>query len=203
MAPIMRMENADVPALIAAAVVILSWLGFGGILIVGRKGAAQSATKRDLTSHLGFALQCAAYGICMVFHREAFYAFMAKTLVGDAIFSLAIVALAVASDWLCLDAARRLGKQWALVARVIEGHELIQTGPFAVVRNPIYLAMFLNILATALTFSTLWAIAAGVVVFVIGTEIRIRSEERLLREAFGPQFDEYARRVPALFPRLF
>jgi protein-S-isoprenylcysteine O-methyltransferase Ste14 len=63
--------------------------------------------------------------------------------------------------------------------------------------------MFLNLLATALTFSTLPAIGAGVVVFVIGTEIRIRSEEKLLREAFGPQFEEYERRVPALFPRLF
>ena len=41
----MRMENADIPALIAAAVVILSWLGFGGILIVGRKGAAQIANE--------------------------------------------------------------------------------------------------------------------------------------------------------------
>ena len=43
----------------------------------------------------------------------------------------------------------------------------------------------------------------GVIVFSIGTWIRVRSEEKLLREAFGPAFDDYARRVPAVVPFLF
>jgi protein-S-isoprenylcysteine O-methyltransferase Ste14 len=44
---------------------------------------------------------------------------------------------------------------------------------------------------------------AGILVFSIGNEIRIRSEENLLRETFGAKFDEYASRVPALFPKIF
>jgi len=40
------------------------------------------------------------------------------------------------------------------------------------------------------------------VFFLIGNQIRIRAEEKLLRETFGSQFDDYARRVPAFFPRL-
>jgi protein-S-isoprenylcysteine O-methyltransferase Ste14 len=42
---------------------------------------------------------------------------------------------------------------------------------------------------------------AAIIVFLLGIEIRIRTEENLLREAFGEKFDEYARRVPALIPR--
>ncbi len=88
------------------------------------------------------------------------------------------------------------------MARVVEGHELVQQGPYAVVRNPIYTAMLVNLIATMLAFSTWWGDIFAMAVFLIGTEIRIRSEEKLLRENFGASFAEYARRVPALFPRI-
>ena len=38
------------------------------------------------------------------------------------------------------------------------------------------------------------------VLFLVGNHIRIGAEEKLLRETFGAQFDEYARRVPAFLP---
>jgi protein-S-isoprenylcysteine O-methyltransferase Ste14 len=94
-----------------------------------------------------------------------------------------------------------LGKQWTYEARVIEGHELITQGPYALVRNPIYLGMFGLMVATGLAYTTWWALLVAVVIFLIGNRIRIRSEEKLLRETFGVQFDEYASRVPAFFPR--
>ena len=119
------------------------------------------------------------------------------------ILSLSIIAIAAVSEWFCLDAARQLGKQWALVARVVEGHELIQQGPYGVVRNPIYLAMFGNLLAAGLALSRWEALVAAIAVFAIGTAIRIRSEEKLLRESFGAKFGDYARRVSAFFPRIF
>ena len=112
------------------------------------------------------------------------------------------MAMALGSEWFCFTAARMLGKQWALIARVIEDHELITRGPYAVVRNPIYLAMFGMLLATGLAASRWQALVAGTFVFLVGSEVRIRSEERLLREAFGLRFADYARRVPAFFPRI-
>jgi protein-S-isoprenylcysteine O-methyltransferase Ste14 len=96
-----------------------------------------------------------------------------------------------------------LGKQWTFEARVIQGHELITQGPYALVRNPIYLGMFGLMIATGLAYSTWWVLGAAIIVFLLGNRIRIRSEEKLLREIFGVQFDDYARRVPTLFPRHF
>jgi protein-S-isoprenylcysteine O-methyltransferase Ste14 len=43
----------------------------------------------------------------------------------------------------------------------------------------------------------------AVPVFVLGLVIRVRSEERLLRAAFGEEFEDYARRVPAVIPGVF
>jgi hypothetical protein len=46
-------------------------------------------------------------------------------------------------------------------------------------------------------------LAIAVVLFVVGTHVRIRAEERLLRGAFGVRFEEYARRVRALIPGIY
>jgi len=72
-----------------------------------------------------------------------------------------------------------------------------------VVRNPIYLGMFGLMVATGLAYTTWWALLAAVILFLSGNRIRIRSEEKLLRETFGVQFDEYASRVRAFFPAIF
>jgi protein-S-isoprenylcysteine O-methyltransferase Ste14 len=85
----------------------------------------------------------------------------------------------------------------------MEGHELVMRGPYGIVRNPIYLGMFGILVATGLAVSRWQALVTSVVLFLTGTELRIRSEEKLLRPAFGEKFEEYARRVPAFFPRVF
>jgi protein-S-isoprenylcysteine O-methyltransferase Ste14 len=113
------------------------------------------------------------------------------------------VSIAVASVWLVNSAARRLGKQWALAARLVEGHELIQDGPYRFVRNPIYTGMFGMLVATGLAAARWRDLLIAIMLFVAGTYIRIRSEERLLRQAFGSEFEVYARNVPALIPGIY
>lgn len=100
-------------------------------------------------------------------------------------------------------AVRTLGRHWTYQARVIEGHELVTNGPYAVVRNPIYLGIFELMLASGLAFTRWWTLVAAVAFFLIGNQIRMNAEERLLRETFGTVYEDYARRVPAFLPRLF
>lgn len=183
-------------------IVLACWLGFGVILVVGKRGAAKGAKTRDVKSTLGMLLQGAGYAICFGFFRPYFSPLFPMPKTSEEILALFTAALALSSTWFCFGAARTLGKQWALMARVIEGHELIQRGPYGVVRNPIYLAMFGMLIASSLAVSRWQALIPAIVVFLIGTSIRIRTEENLLRETFGAKFDDYARRVPAFVPRL-
>jgi protein-S-isoprenylcysteine O-methyltransferase Ste14 len=192
----------DLPAEIAFFAVILGWLGFGAILAIGKRGAAPGAAKRDWKSGLGFVLQAASYAICFVFARIYFSPIRPMSPLAEDILALVTIAIVFGSVWLCYAAAKTLGKHWALVARVIEGHELIATGPYAIVRNPIYLSMLGMYVASALAVTRWPAALIGLVVFFTGTAIRIRTEENLLRANFGSRFDDYARRVPAFFPRL-
>jgi protein-S-isoprenylcysteine O-methyltransferase Ste14 len=192
---------AGQPTEVAAFVLAAGWLGYGVILALGKRGAARGDAKRDVKSSVGFLLQCAAYVICFAFSRTYFSTLFPMSQLNEEILAGLAIAFTVASVWFCYAAARALGRQWALMARVIEGHELISQGPYAVVRNPIYLAMLGMLIATGLVVSRWPAIVCAVVVFAAGTAIRIRAEENLLREAFGSKFDDYARRVPAFLPR--
>jgi protein-S-isoprenylcysteine O-methyltransferase Ste14 len=194
--------TGDRPAEIAFLVLMAGWLGFAVILAVGKKGAASGAAKRDVKSGLGFLLQCASYAICFGFYRTLFSPFAPMSKTNEEIFAALTIVLTVVSVWFCWAAARALGKQWALVARVIEGHELISVGPYAIVRNPIYLAMLGMLIATGFAVTRWQALIPAIAIFLIGTAIRIRTEENLLRETFGAKFGDYARRVPAFFPRM-
>ena len=77
---------------------------------------------------------------------------------------------------------------------------LATTGPYAYVRNPLYLGSI--ILATGFTVAArdTWIAAAMVALFVLVYVPVIRSEEHFLRTQF-PEYDHYSRRVPALLPR--
>ena len=99
-------------------------------------------------------------------------------------------------------AARHLDKQWRFEAALSEDHKLITTGPYRWLRNPIYASMLGMLLATG--FAKTWwpLLIAGVIFFVIGTEIRVRAEERLLAARFGEEFARYKATTPAYLPFL-
>lgn len=109
---------------------------------------------------------------------------------------IAVVALFHASS-------RRMGKNWSLVARTREDHELVQSGPFAVVRHPIYVALFLFLIAMAIAYGHTRQLFLAVPVYAAATWMRVRHEERLLRAQFGTDYDAYARRVKRFVPGLF
>jgi protein-S-isoprenylcysteine O-methyltransferase Ste14 len=119
------------------------------------------------------------------------------------VFAVVTVAIAAGSAWVIKSAVSTLGKQWAMPARLVEGHQLITSGPYAYVRNPIYTGMLGMLIATGLAMEHWIALIVAVVLFVVGMVIRVRSEEKLLRAAFGAEFEEYAKRVPAVLPGIY
>ena len=116
------------------------------------------------------------------------------------VLSFFAVALALGSGFLARSAVHTLGKQWSFAARLVEEHHLITDGPYGYVRHPIYTAMLGMLLATALVISHWIAVIPALLIFGIGTYIRVRAEERLLNEAFGEQFVAYKERVAAVIP---
>ena len=190
---------------LAALAVVCAWMLFGGALLAAylqrRRAGSGGTAQRDPVSWVGLAVQGLAFAIAWGGNRshETFLPGMgvgAMTLL-----AFTTVTLAFGSAMVGLLAVRELGRQWSLAARVLEGHKLVQTGPFAYVRHPIYSALLGLLLATGLAWSTATLTAIATVVYLAGTYWRALREEALLRAHFRAAWDEYAARVPRLLPR--
>jgi protein-S-isoprenylcysteine O-methyltransferase Ste14 len=183
-------------------IVMICWFVFAGTFLFRKKPPSPPDQKRAPGSLVGVAVQGMSYGIVWGVRRAAFTPIVSATPVAIATGVMAICA-AVGSVWLVTAAVRTLGKEWSLTARLVEGHKLATTGPYAFVRHPIYTGMLGMLVATGLALSHWPALLAALVIFFAGTIIRVRSEEKLLREAFGEQFENYSQRVPAIVPGLY
>ena len=188
---------------LAFVVVMLSWFAFVIIFLVRHKPPSAPESKRERASIVGIVLQGASYGIVWSIRRAWFGPIVSVSNSVEIALAILTIAIGIGSVWFIMAAIRTLGKQWSLGARLIEGHKLITEGPYRLVRNPIYTGMFGLLLATGLAVSHWVGLLIAIVVYAVGTVIRVRSEEKLLRGAFGAEFDSYARRVPAVIPFLF
>ena len=93
-----------------------------------------------------------------------------------------------------------LGRLWSSAITRKVDHRVVDTGPYALVRHPIYTGLMTAILATAAAAATPAAlVGAGLISF--GLWLKARAEERFLTAELGPDtYGTYRRRVPMLIP---
>ncbi|HEX5506928.1 MAG TPA: isoprenylcysteine carboxylmethyltransferase family protein [Pseudolabrys sp.] len=92
-----------------------------------------------------------------------------------------------------------LGGNWSGSVTVKKGHELIRSGPYALVRHPIYTGLLLALIGTALAIGR-WRALIALIFFVLGIVRKIRIEERFMSEQFGGTYARYRAQVAALVP---
>ena len=183
--------------------IMACWIGFGATFFLRKRPPSSGESKRDNRAFAGIFLEACGYSFVWIFRRNGYLLLESAGIFVAALFSLLAVTLAVASVWLVMSAVRHLGKQWAVAARVVEDHRLITDGPYGIVRNPIYTGMLGMLIATGITVSQWWAILPACALFWVGTLVRVRVEERLLKDVFGTEFEAYAARVPSLIPGVY
>jgi protein-S-isoprenylcysteine O-methyltransferase Ste14 len=112
------------------------------------------------------------------------------------------LALVVAGPALSYWSAYTLGRHFDLDVEVHGGHEIIDRGPYRIVRHPVYLGIAVHFIGACLATGNVLLIAGTVLVTFPALYVRAAAEERLLRDSLGPAYDAYARRVPMLVPGL-
>jgi len=180
--------------------VIVGFVVFGAIFLLRAKRSRDKTRKADPRSIIAIFIQALAFAIAWTIVRKPFTPFLPIDWRAQ-YFVVAIIVLVVLASLIFVTAAvRTLGKQWSLQARVLEHHELIRRGPYRIVRHPIYTGMFGMLIASTLAHGHWLGLVIASLVYYLGTVMRIRSEEKLLREQFGSEYEEYAREVPAFIP---
>ena len=110
---------------------------------------------------------------------------------------IALFALAAVLSW---SSSGALTGQLRIDAALGAEHKLVRSGPYAMVRNPIYTSMLLVLCAIAVVIAGWELFLVALALFIVGTEIRVRTEEKLLAARFGEEFEKYTRDVGAYIP---
>lgn len=188
----------------AVAALIAAWVLFSGMLAWNhlrvrrarrRQGIAEERPAiRDPRSMHGLLLEGLSFAIAFAFVRSPHAAEPWQQIASIVFSILSIIVLA--------GALRHLDMEWRIKAVVTEDHRLVTTGPYAIIRHPIFASLFALLLASVLLVTRPWAAIAAVAVCLWGTEIRIRTEDGLLRRRFGPRYEQYQRATKAIIPFL-
>lgn len=92
-----------------------------------------------------------------------------------------------------------IGSNWSSEVQVKQDHELVERGPYGLVRHPIYTGLLLAFLGTAVAVGE-WHGLVAVAIIAVSFWFKLRLEERWMRESFGETYVNYMRRVKALIP---
>jgi protein-S-isoprenylcysteine O-methyltransferase Ste14 len=180
--------------LFPVAELVLCWVAGSFAFWKARKHAlARKKVVRAPASRWGIFLEGIGFALVWLPIRPQGFEKSAASLIVSMLLGPPSVALAWA-------ATRHLGKHWRYEAALNEDHELVQTGPYRWVRHPIYSSMLGMLLATGAAWTWWPVFIAALIVFLSGTEIRVRSEDGLLEERFQAAFVAYRSRVPAYIP---
>jgi len=169
---------------------VLGWLVWGAPFV--RRPNKEKTTQVDRRARWGILL--VGVGVALLWQGRFWVNALPTWRLA---LSLVFFALASILSW---TARAALGRQWRLDAGLITEHQLITSGPYRIVRHPIYTSMLCLMLGMGFIIAPPLLFAAGMLLALLGTEIRVRIEDGLLAARFGEQFNEYRREVRAYIP---
>ncbi|KVE38274.1 methyltransferase family protein [Burkholderia sp. TSV86] len=112
------------------------------------------------------------------------------------------LAISVAGLLFSVWARVHLGTNWSVSVTLKEGHELIRSGPYALVRHPIYTGCLLALVGDVM-IGGVWRGVLGIVLIFASLAYKVRVEESWLTGHFGNAYAQYRREVAALIPGLY
>jgi protein-S-isoprenylcysteine O-methyltransferase len=109
------------------------------------------------------------------------------------------LALTIAGAGFAIWARVFLGGNWSSSVTIKENHKLVRTGPYSLVRHPIYSGFLLAMTGTAIAVGEARGFLALILAF-LAWRLKSRVEEGFMIEQFGGAYEEYERHVKALIP---
>ena len=173
-----------------------------GILVVAtaiRRGRESGGRRTDPRARLGVLVQVIGIFVACIGPINPDVPWNTPAAI---VGTIAVTGCGIGAVWIFYASARALKKNWSIDARMRSDHQLVRIGPYSRLRHPIYLGLLLFMLALAIAAGHFVQLVVAIPLYLWGTIIRTRIEDRLLSETFGASFEEYRRSTRALFPRI-
>jgi protein-S-isoprenylcysteine O-methyltransferase Ste14 len=178
----------------------LLWGAWAVYWLVSALGNKPTVRRESLVARLAYVLPLIVGAVLIGAHRAPWAGWLGMRLWPHSPTpSRTGLALVVVGLVFAVWARVHLGRNWSGIVTVKEGHELIRTGPYALVRHPIYTGLITAVLGSAIISATVRA-AVGLAIIAISLTVKSRIEERFMRETFADQYLRYREEVPALVP---
>jgi len=174
----------------------LLWLAYWWYSSRGTKVTARSETAASRASHV---MPLLLAGYLMSVTRLPF-SHLSTRLYHPRTITSVLMVVAVGTGLAFASWARiHLGRNWSGIVTVKDDHELVRSGPYRLVRHPIYTGLIAAFAGTAVGQGT-WTglVAVGLVIIAFTRKLRI--EEQFMTAQFGEAYARYQREVPALWP---
>ncbi|WP_051870781.1 methyltransferase family protein [Geobacillus vulcani] len=178
---------------------LVCWLSLFGYWII----AANKQSKNNIqnTNELVGFLKLAGLPIAL------FVPWFGWGWVGNRLFPASLITgilgtlLSVFGVFIAIWARRILGRNWSGNVVIQKGHQLIQEGPYSIVRHPIYTGVVFTLFGSAIVLTGLEGFIVAILCSV-GLYFKAKKEEKLLIEQFPKEYPEYKKRVKTLIPFL-
>ena len=178
------------------AVLWLAWLAYW---LIAARNVKATRRRESLTTFLLNRASVAVGALLLVVRHPPFH-WLTQRFVPPTMWAYFLGLLMVAAGLAFAVWARAyLGRNWSGTVTIKQDHELVRTGPYRLVRHPIYSGLLWALLGTAIAIGE-WRGLLAFAAIAVGFLIKIRTEERFMSEIFGDEYARYRAEVPALIP---
>jgi protein-S-isoprenylcysteine O-methyltransferase Ste14 len=193
------MDTVNSAVTSAEAVMFAVWFGWAVLWTAAAVWSDRAAKRPPLRSHILYRVLPVLGGVLM-FGAVGSASEQIRLWHAPDVLSWSLVALAVAGFAFTWWARIHLGRLWSSGVSRKADHRIVDTGPYGIVRHPIYTGIIVASAATAAQRGTVQA-WLGMALMTLGWYIKARLEERFLRNELGSEvYEAYARQVPMLVP---
>ena len=179
--------------------IALIWILFFAYWLISALGNRSPFKRRP--SRISFLTYSAVPVIVGVFLAGKFapWILVNRFLPDDIFLAIAGLLITIGGLGFAVWARRNLGKNWSGLPAIHENHTITRTGPYGIVRHPIYTGILVGELGTTLAMGYLSGVLFFFAILAVFL-VKIRFEETFLLEEFGEEYARYMREVKALIP---
>lgn len=175
---------------------LLLWLAFYGYILISAIGVKKK-TRRTL---LGVPLCILSLVIAfLLFSRVAAFRRLVEMTASSLTVRIIGLLLCVLGMAFAVWARVSLGRNWGAPMTLSEGHELVTSGPYRLVRHPIYSGLLLAMLGSAPTIGVFWVLLPACGIYLV---FSAKAEERLMAAQFPNQYPDYKKKTKMIVPFL-